>query len=95
MPYETRTLLAGCTAASISPNSGVEKRLDHAAPIVPLIDVAQRTAELANDPGKRETPLVPVICGACVSNSQSKNPGPDNASTIKRTVGRKRIFRQR
>ena len=43
-------MLAGCTAASISPNSGFEKRVDHAAPIVPLIDVAQRTAELATIP---------------------------------------------
>ena len=43
-------MLAGCTAASISPNSGVEKRVDHAATIVPLIDVAQRTAELATIP---------------------------------------------
>ena len=43
-------MLAGCTAASISPNSGVEKRMDHAATIVPLIDVAQRTAELATIP---------------------------------------------
>ena len=43
-------MLAGCTAASISPNSGVEKRVDHAATIVPLIDVAQRIAELATIP---------------------------------------------
>ena len=43
-------MLAGCTAASISPNSGFEKRVDHAAPIVPLIDVAPRTAELATIP---------------------------------------------
>ena len=43
-------LLAGCTAANIGPSSGIGKGVEHAAPIVPLIDVAQRTAKLATIP---------------------------------------------
>ena len=66
--------LAGCTAASIRPNSGVEKSVDRGNHR-PLIDVAQRTAELCHDPGKRVTPLRCQPSVERVYLTQSKNRG--------------------
>ena len=43
-------LLAGCTATDSGPILGIGKTVDHAAPTLPLIDVAQRRAELATIP---------------------------------------------